>query len=111
MTRTQVNLKLGDSFKLMKLIEAEYVEKKLTDIQFAEYATHQLGFGVNSDHVFNRRTQLGIAATRTVAAAENKVNKKNSDKDALFDMICALEARVVALEKLLVSDVVKGAKV
>lgn len=103
MTRMQVNLKLGDSFKLMKLLEAEYTEKKLTDIQFAEYATHQLGFSVNSDHVFNRRTQLGIAATRTVATAENKVNKKKSDKDALFEMLCALEARVVTLEKLLVS--------
>ena len=102
MTRTQVNLKLGDSFKLMKLLEAEYVEKKLTDIQFAEYATQQLGFGVNSDHVYNRRTQLGIAATRTVTATENKTNKKKSDKDALFDMICALETRVVNLEKLLV---------
>jgi len=102
MARVQVNLKLGDSFKLMKLLEAEYVEKKLTDIQFAEYATQQLGFGVNSDHVFNRRTQLGIPATRTVATAENRASKKKSDKEALFDMICALETRVVNLEKLIV---------
>jgi hypothetical protein len=101
----QVNLKLGDSFKLMKLLEAEYAEKKLTDIQFAEYATHHLGFGVNSDHVFNRRTQLGIAATRTVATAENKINKKNSDKDVLFEMLCALEQRIVTLEKLVVNRI------
>jgi hypothetical protein len=90
---------LADSFKLMKLLEAEYVHKKLSDIDFAEYAATTLKLPINADHIYNRRVQLEIPATRTAATAENK---KKNDKDVLFDMLCALEERVTTLEKLVV---------
>ena len=103
MTKRMTTLCLADSFKLMKLLETEYVHKKLSDIDFAEYAAATLKLPINADHIYNRRVQLEIPATRTAATAENK---KKNDKDALFEMLCALEARVVSLEKLLVNRIV-----
>jgi hypothetical protein len=99
MTKRMTTLCLADSFKLMKLLEAEYVHKKLSDIDFAEYAATTLKLPINADHIYNRRVQLEIPATRTAATAENK---KKNDKDALFEMIRMLEERVVTLEKLVV---------
>ena len=99
MTKRMTTLCLADSFKLMKLLEAEYVHKKLSDIDFAEYAATTLKLPINADHIYNRRVQLEIPATRTAATAENK---KKNDKDVLFDMLCALEERVTTLEKLVV---------
>lgn len=99
MTKRMTTLCLADSFKLMKLLEAEYVHKKLSDIDFAEYAATTLKLPINADHIYNRRVQLEIPATRTAATAENK---KKNDRDALFEMIRMLEERVVILEKLVV---------
>lgn len=102
MTKRMTTLCLADSFKLMKLLEVEYTEKKLSDIDFAKYAAEKLKLPINADHVFNRRTQLEIPATRTAAIAESKKN----DCEALFDLVRTLEERVVTLEKLLVSKAV-----
>ena len=103
MTKRMTTLCLADSFKLMKLLETEYTEKKLSDIDFAKYAADKLKLPINTDHIFNRRTQLEIPATRTVATAENR---KKNDCEALFDLVRSLEERVVNLEKLLVSKAV-----
>jgi hypothetical protein len=98
-------MSLANSFKLMKLIEAEYTTQALTDTDFAKYATKQLGFDVNADHIFNRRSQMNIKATRTVAIAAGR-----TDNTALFELGRALEQRVAMLEKAIGMDG-KGAKV
>lgn len=84
-------------YKLMQLTETKYAEMKVTDEEFAKFATNELGFFVNRDHVYKRRTELGIQASRVM-----NFSKKN-DCEALFDLVRALEERVISLEKLLVS--------
>jgi uncharacterized protein YdeI (BOF family) len=96
MARKTNTLSLAASFKLMKLIEAEYTTKGVADTDFAAFASKQLGFTVNADHVYNRRTQLGIAATRTTNTAAKKM-----DTTAMLTLIGELERRVAALEKAL----------
>ena len=94
MARKTVNLSLADSYKLMKLLEVEYTAKGMTDAQFAVYASEQLKFLVNADHVYNRRAQMGIPATRTATT-----ETKKADKNALYEKVCVLELRIAALEK------------
>lgn len=105
MARKQATLGLNDSFRLMKLLEAEYTARGETDAQFAVYASGVLGVEVNIHHVFNRRSQMGITSNKTIAAPKNK-----KDKDAMFELVRALEQRVVFLEKAIGMDG-KGSKV
>ena len=48
------------SFRLMKLIEDEYVKLRVRDSEFAEYATTKLGFPVSRAQVTYSRTELII---------------------------------------------------
>jgi len=89
-------------YKLMRLLEAHYTEKGVTDEEFAKWVTQELGFTVNRDHVYKRRSELGIPATRVVVAA-SKITVKAADMAALKEWIGMLESRIITLEKLTVS--------
>lgn len=70
---TSVNaLSANESFQLMKLIEAEYTKGGLNYPAFAQYATEILGFEVNSDHVRNRCSQMGIPANSRAGSSHSK---------------------------------------
>jgi hypothetical protein len=86
-------------YKLMRCIEMHYAEMKVTDEEFAKFATQELGFTLNRDHVYKRRNELDIPATRSLS-----FNKK-TDSEALFEMISSLEQRIVTLEKLVVNRI------
>jgi hydroxyacyl-ACP dehydratase HTD2-like protein with hotdog domain len=86
-------------YKLMQLVEKHYTEKKITDEEFAKWATGELGFFLNRDHVYKRRTELGIQASRVM-----NFTKKN-DCEALLEMVSALEQRIITLEKLTVNRI------
>lgn len=91
--RTNNNLTLADSFRLMTLLTAEYVSSGKTDWDFAVYATEKLGIKLNKDHIRNRRVSLNIPNNRVVAAAE----KKALNKGKIVDRITALETAVLVL--------------
>lgn len=94
-------------YKLMRLVELHYAEKKVTDEEFAKWATQELGFYLNRDHVYKRRSELEIPATRVVVAAA-KTTVKTADMTALMELVRGLEDRIVTLEKLLVNKAAKG---
>jgi hypothetical protein len=83
-----------EEFDLVSLLKAEFVGKKLTDADFAKYATEKLGFDVNSDHVSNNRRAFGIPSTKQTVRAE----KKAAAPGTVVARIAGLEARVEALE-------------
>ena len=87
-------------YKLMRLLEAHYTEKGVTDEEFAKWVTQELGFTVNRDHVYKRRTELEIPATRVVIAS--KATVKAADMAAMMELVRGLEERVVSLEKIAV---------
>jgi hypothetical protein len=79
--KTRNDLTLDKQYKLMQLVERDYVTRRQTDEEFAAYATETLGFFVNGNNVFGARRALGIDAPRNVATNT------------------ALESRVLLLEK------------
>lgn len=91
MARNPKFLTLTTSYKLMKLIEEQYTQKNTNDAQFAVYASSILGETINTDHVRNRREDLGIPNNR-------QKNTHNRSNDALFELIKELEKRVAKLE-------------
>jgi hypothetical protein len=92
-------------YKLMRLVEMKYVEMKVTDEEFAKFATKELGFPLNRDHICKRRSELDIPATRSINSATKKV-----DNATMFELVRTLEQRVAMLEKAIGMDG-KGAKV
>jgi putative ubiquitin-RnfH superfamily antitoxin RatB of RatAB toxin-antitoxin module len=63
-------LSLVESMKLMNLIQERFVESGMSDTQFAAAASAELGFEVVENHVYVRRTELGIPANRAKAETE-----------------------------------------
>lgn len=58
-----------ESAKILTLIEKEFVEKGLPNIEFAKYASEVLGFPVAESSIQKRRVLLNIPTTRTAARA------------------------------------------
>ena len=58
--KTVTKLTQLQTFKLMKIIDSDYIIKKMTDSEFAKYASEQTGEAFNSAHVTYRREALGI---------------------------------------------------
>ena len=60
----------ADRFALMKLIEAEYVSSKQSDVAFAAYAAAKLEKPFEASHVSYARNSLDIPSNRDVARAQ-----------------------------------------
>jgi hypothetical protein len=83
-------LPLLQNAKLVNYIQENFAKDRLTDKQFAEKATADLGFHVAVSSVMLRRTALGIRATYNIGA--------KSDKPALSTRVRDLEDRLATLE-------------
>lgn len=89
--RPQTNLTMLQSAELVLLIRNEYPKQKMTDTQFAEFATKQLGFQVIHSHVLSRRQELGITAGKLELAAAKKLT--------IIGRVEALEKEVAELKE------------
>jgi Trk K+ transport system NAD-binding subunit len=81
-------------FLLNTLVSSEYAGKKMTDVDFADYASQKLAFRVTKAHVAAARGVFDIPSGRAVAIATKK-----HTVESLFELIKELEARVAVLEK------------
>jgi hypothetical protein len=99
-TRVINKLKHADQFKLMKLVEAEFTERRQTDDEFAVYATEKLGFQVKGSNVFGAREALGIESSRAKMSAssmESRLVMVESETILLRQRLAYLEELVNAM--------------
>lgn len=88
-TRHINKLKHAEQFRLMKLVEAEFTERRQTDDEFAAYATDALGIKVNGNNVFGAREALGIESSRVKMSAST-----------IESRLVLVEKRLAAVEEL-----------
>ena len=100
MTRTVNRMKMPDTFKLMKLVEAEYVSSKKSDAKFAEHAAKTLGVIVTTYNVEAARESQGIPANHALEGRGGSGKMR-----AMEQRIVALEVRQGALEARLESHI------
>lgn len=82
-------LSMVASMRLMNLIETEYANKRVTDAEFAVYASEKLGVEILRDHVQSRRDELRIPAS----------NRGTAGLLISQERIESLERQVLAHEK------------
>lgn len=96
MSTRQINkLKHADQFKLMKLVEAEFIERRQTDDEFAAYAAEKLGFKINGNNVFSARHALGIESSRikmTTSTIESRLLLVEKRLAILEDVVNRLQS-------------------
>ena len=84
------HLPIKDQFRLMKFIEAEYTNSKMTDGMFAAKAGEALGFVLNANHISRWRNQLEIPAFKVIPV-------KAVASAALAERVRLLETQVAAI--------------
>lgn len=84
-------LSRGESFKLMKLVEAEYSTYAVSDREFAEYASKTLGFPISPSSVLSCRNEFDIPPTRELKIPlETRVKDLESDLATLSMQVANL---------------------
>ena len=63
MTRKLNRLDQKKQFALNLLVQAEYAERKVTDVEFGKYATEKLGFEINRNNIAAAREVFDIPST------------------------------------------------
>lgn len=89
--KTNVTLKMSDNVKLCNLITREYRVSKLSDTEFAKFASEKLKLPINTRHVYNRRHSLKVQTSYF----KEKKSKTTENKSTL-----SLKQRVERLEKI-----------
>lgn len=106
MTAPRHFLNQKQSFQLAQVIQAEYANKRLNDLEFAAWATTHLGFEVKYTNIRSLRAAFEIPSTVDVLAAERKAARQAvgarlepSISGTLYARVKALEEHVARLEE------------
>lgn len=94
-TREVRRLTVSEQYKLIGFVEKEYVESKMTDVDFAIRAGEFLKIpGVNARHIGTCREAVGIAGNTAAKREDMKVFADSTRLDLHDKRITSLEAQV-----------------
>lgn len=94
-TREVRRLTVSERYKLIGFVEKEYVESKMTDVDFAIRAGEFLKIpGVNARHIGTCREAVGIAGNTAAKREDMKVSADPTRLDLHDKRITSLEAQV-----------------
>lgn len=99
-------LDMIQSSKLVNLIEAQFASKGLTDKEFAQFASENLGFPIADSSVTKRRDALGISSNNRLGDPlqplindiQRQLAADQKEFKGLTRLVLALSIRIASLE-------------
>ncbi len=73
-------LVLSQQFQLLKYMEANYIQSRLFDPEFAAKASKELGFEITAGNIHGSREALGMKSNRDIIREENKKPKNRLEE-------------------------------